>query len=87
MSALAQAISEYGSAIRGDWSDLDGRSVQCQMAEFSSAASGGPEADWDIDQWRASMGVCPDGGGHWTGSWGHCETDEGCPSLRDEADQ
>lgn len=82
MSTLAQAIREYGQAIRGDWSEIDGRSVLMQMEEFASAIEGGEEAEWDLDRWRLSMGVCPDGGGHWGGRWGHCETDDGCPSIR-----
>lgn len=86
MSEIAKAMNEYGSAVRGDWSDLDGRSVRDVMEMFASAVEGGPEAAWSIGQWRAALGICPDGGCHWGGKWsGYCETDEGCPSLRDGA--
>lgn len=80
---LTMAMQEWADAIRGDWSDVDGRSVRAQVEEWIAAIEGAaPYAEWTIEQWRTSMGVCPDGGGHWEGRWGHCETDEGCPSLR-----
>ena len=85
MSALTQAMNEYGAALRGDWGDFDGRSGQGAIETFVSAIQGGPEADWTIDRWRTDLGICPDGGGHWAGSWGHCEEDDGCPSLREGA--
>lgn len=83
MKVIAQALREYGAAIRGDWSELDGRSVRGQLDQFADAIETGDEADKPIEWWRAECGVCPDGGGHWSGSWaGHCETDDGCPSFR-----
>ena len=76
---IAAALNEYGQAMRGDWSQVDGRSVRDQMEEFSSAVEGGEESAWTMQQWRQSLGVCPDGGGHWNY---YCETDVGCPSVR-----
>jgi len=89
MSApLAQALREYGAAFRGSWGDIDGRSVQGEMQAFASAVEGGPEAEWSLFKWRDDLGLCPDGGGHWSGGWhGFCETDEGCPSLREEGER
>ena len=85
MSALTQAMQEWANAIRGDWSEVDGRSVLGEVEEWIAALEGAePCASRTIEQWRTSMGVCPDGGGHWGGSWGHCETADGCPSLRSE---
>jgi hypothetical protein len=82
---IAQALREYGNAIRGDWSELDGRSVKSQLEEFASALNGDANSNEDINWWRMSAGICPDGGGHWSGKWyGYCETEDGCPSLRDK---
>lgn len=81
MNVIAQALREYGQAIRGDWSLLDGRSVRSQLDRFAQSIEDGNEMP--IEWWRGECGVCPDGGGHWAGPWnGYCETDDGCPSLR-----
>ena len=65
-----QALREWASAIRGDWSDIDGRSVKAELNAVADAISGGAQAAWTIDQWRTDMGLCPSGEGHWTR---HCQ--------------
>jgi hypothetical protein len=83
MNALAQALNEYGAAIRGDWSQIDGRSVRDVLEQFASAVDGGPESEWSLDKWRNELGVCLDGGGHWGGRWGYCP-DYKCPTYMAE---
>lgn len=60
---VAQALDEYGSAMRGDWSDIDGRSVLMDMGGLArllyTSESG------DIGQLRNQLGLCAQGGGHW----------------------
>jgi hypothetical protein len=70
IEALTQAMQEWANAIRGDWSDVDGRSVRVEIEEWISALNGGPESERTIERWRDSMGVCPKGEGHWLH---HCE--------------
>lgn len=80
---IAQALREYGQAIRGDWGDLDGRSVLSQLNNVADELL--IDTDQSLDKWRQELGICPDGGGHWSGKWyGYCETEDGCPSLRNK---
>lgn len=85
-ATIAQALREYGTAIAGDWSSIDGRSIDGGLDTIARAVLGEAEASWDIARWRTELRICPDGGGHWAGRWyGYCETDDGCPSLREES--
>lgn len=81
MSDLTDAMQEYASAIRSDWSDFDGRSersvIESWIAEIEN-----PQGI-TLEQWRNQLGLCPDGNGHWGGMWGHC--DSGCPTYASEA--
>lgn len=78
LDILAQAMREYASAIRGDWSDFDGRSerdiIEGWVAEIQSE-----HPAKTLSQWRDELGICPDGKGHWAGfRWGHCREGD-CP--------
>jgi len=81
-SALIRAMDEYGSAMRGDWSDFDGRSLRAVINDWTAELAGLKEPI-SIEQHRAGLGLCPDGGGHWGGKWGHC-ADHGCPTYAKE---
>lgn len=63
---VLKAMQEYAEAVRGDWSDFDGRSNRFILESFVSALRGGPESVRTLDEWRADLGVCLYGGGHWT---------------------
>ncbi len=80
MSALAEAMQEYAHAIRGDWSDFDGRSERGVIESWIEYLDRPNERT--IEEWRAMLGICPDGNGHWGGKWGHC--DEDCPTYMAE---
>lgn len=82
MSDLTQAMQEYANAIRGDWSDFDGRSernvIESWIAEIEN-----PDPARTIGYWRAALGLCLDGNGHWYGPWGNCNR-ENCPTYAAE---
>lgn len=66
-----QALREYAQALRGDWSDFDGRSNKAALEEFADAIEGkGHAANWTIERWRQDNGICPTQGDHWTH---HCD--------------
>ena len=76
---LEQAMLEYAQAIRGDWSDFDGRSerdvIESWVVEMRNPTGR------TLPEWRDYLGICPDGNGHWAGfKWGHC-TQERCPEA------
>ena len=48
--------------MRGDWSNVDGRTMRSDLEEVADAIDN-PEAD--IASIRVSLGICPFGGGHW----------------------
>jgi hypothetical protein len=76
--SLTQAMREYAQAIRGDWSNFDGRSAR-NVIEGWAAEIDNPTGE-TLEQWRNRLGICPDGNGHWAGiRWGHC-TPEECPT-------
>lgn len=58
-SAVARALGAFGAAIRGDWSDIDGRSVRAQLDTLAAAlAPEAPEATYeDLCRW---VDVCPE---------------------------
>lgn len=86
-TALKQAMFEYAQAIRGDWSDFDGRSerdvIESWIAELEN-----PNDAHTIEYWRNELSMCFNGYGHWCGSWGHCSVgdmdwDCNCPCVSD----
>lgn len=76
---VAKVLREYGQAIRGDWSEIDGRSVRIDMEEIArwvedpsllgALQHGGYEG---LRAARCAVGICPEGGGHWDH---YCEDD------------
>lgn len=81
-TVIAQALVEYGDALRGDWSDFDGRTAKAVLHDLAAELRGetGPNP---IEWHRNDIGLCPDGGGHWGGKWGHCDS-YGCPTYAKE---
>ena len=70
-TAAVKALREWASAIRGDWGDIDGRSVEMELNSIADGIEGhGLAADLSIEKWREDLGLCPSGEGHWTR---HCE--------------
>jgi len=79
---IAQVLREYGSCLRGDWSDFDGRSARWVLDAFADELAGKREPH-DLAFHRLDIGMCPDGNGHW--SRRHCSVEE-CPTFAaDEA--
>ena len=78
MSALTQAMTEYGQAIRGDWSNFDGRSERAVIESWVREIET-PDPSHGIEWWRRELGICMTGGSHWCGRWGYCDADCGCP--------
>lgn len=73
---LQQAMIEYAQAIRGDWSEFDGRAerdvIEMWVDEIDNPVR-------SIQDWRNDLGLCPDGNGHWGGfRYGHCDQED-CP--------
>lgn len=64
------ALREWASAIRGDWGDIDGRSVKAELNGIADAIEGVGHADWTIERWREDLSLCPSGEGHWRR---HCQ--------------
>lgn len=59
-----QLLSEYGEAIRGDWSDLDGRDVRSALDDISELIDS--DEKFEIEVLREELNLCPKGNGHWT---------------------
>lgn len=78
--AILQAMDEYGEAIRGDWSDFDGRSERRVIQDWTADIRAG-RTDRDIGWYRNDLGICMAGGGHWCGHWGYCDETCGCLSC------
>ncbi len=75
---LAAVMLEYASAIRGDWSNFDGRTERNVIESWVDELR--TPSDTTIDQWRQRLGLCLDGGSHWRGiGWGNCHA--GCPTA------
>jgi len=61
---VANVLREYGSAIRGDWGSIDGRSEQGTIDTFADACL--KPNDYTAAQLRDLADICPHGSGHWT---------------------
>ena len=72
---VAQALVEYGAALRGDWSGFDGRSARAVLDDLAAELRGSREPH-TIEFHRRDIGLCPDGNGHWAEycSWNKCPT-------------
>jgi len=64
---IAKVLREYGSAIRGDWGTIDGRSEQLTLNYLAEVVAD-PE-HYTAAQLRDVADICPHGKGHWTD---HC---------------
>ena len=85
MSALTEAMAEYAQAIRGDWSNFDGRSerdvIESWIAEIQNPSS------LTLQDWRNRLELCLGGNGHWHGiAWGNCHPSE-CPTAVTEEEE
>lgn len=82
-----QAMLEYGTAIRGDWSDFDGRTMQYIIEDWVREILT-PYPSRTVEWHRSDLGLCMAGGGHWCGRWGHCDDECGCePCAADRIEQ
>ena len=80
-TALLQAMLEYGQAIRGDWSDFDGRIEQDVITGWVEEMRN-PNPAHGLHWHRRDLGICEAGGGHWCSSWyGYCDAECGCPCV------
>ncbi|MBT2587972.1 hypothetical protein [Arthrobacter sp. ISL-95] len=61
---VAGCLREYGSALRGSWGDIDGRSEQMSLNVLAMAIDN--PIGFDVLSMREALGVCPAGHGHWT---------------------
>ncbi|KQO98434.1 hypothetical protein ASF30_10255 [Leifsonia sp. Leaf264] len=70
-TTTASLLNEYGSALRGSWGGIDGRSEQTSLGWLAAAIDryGNQELDeYTVADLRAQLDVCPEGAGHWTES-------------------
>lgn len=61
-------LREYGEAIRGDWSEIDGRTVRDQLdylAELIETNHNAELTEQEAIECRDSLGICLEGNGHW----------------------
>ena len=83
MTTTADLLDEYGQALRGSWGDIDGRSEKAALLSLSEAIREHGNDDLEevtVRELRDSLGVCPEGGGHWeyfcTEDWIICKDEE-----------
>jgi hypothetical protein len=77
---IAQLLREFGSAIRGDWGSIDGRSIRHNMdrladlievsdsdelRELSAQRSSEKRGSALLQVGRDYLNICPAGKGHW----------------------
>ena len=74
---VLQAMLEYGSAIRGSWSDFDGRTMKLIIEDWVQEIRT-PDPARTLEWHRRDLGICTAGGGHWCGYWGYCDDECGC---------
>lgn len=65
LERVAQALSEFGGAIRGDWGSIDGRSIRSQLDNLVRYLRA-PETTPPLADIRVVLDICRYGGGHWT---------------------
>ena len=86
-AAVLPAMLEYADAIRGDWSNFDGRTEKSIINRWVAELRQ-PDPSHDIEWHRRNLGICMAGGGHWCGRWGYCDDECGCvPCAEDRAAQ
>ena len=60
---VAGCLREYGSALRGSWGGIDGRSEQAVLQDLADAIEA-PEK-YELAWMRRNLDICPAGNGHW----------------------
>ena len=55
---VADALGMLGSAYRGDWSDVDGRTLRDQLGELAVHLTS--DEPFDAALWAANNNVCPE---------------------------
>lgn len=65
-------LDQYGSAMRGDWSEADGRSIRDALDDISRVLDG----KLNTTEFRCRNDLCPDGDGHWTQYCDDCNDDD-----------
>lgn len=71
MTRISDIISQYGHAYRGDYSWIDGRTVENDMSYIAGQLKkiGTRElTEEEALEMRKCLGLCPHGGYHWD-SW------------------
>lgn len=74
---VLQAMIEYARAVRGNWSDIEGRELRPVIDGWVRELRQ-PDPSHDIEWHRRDLGICMAGGGHWCGRWGYCDATCGC---------
>lgn len=64
MSDLTQAMREYGHGIRGCYEYA--HRADTVLGMFARAVEGTDTRNLTIEEWRAELGLCPYGQGHFT---------------------
>ena len=75
LEAVAQVMIEWGASIRGDWSNIDGRTCRDELESLAGYLQS--DIKCDIRNIRYNSGICLDGNGHWRE---YC-VDDGCNEL------
>lgn len=84
---VLQTMLEYGAAIRGDWSDFDGRTMRAVIDDWVREILT-PDPSHTVEWHRRDLGLCMAGAGHWCGGWGYCDDECGCePCATDRIEQ
>lgn len=73
---VASLMDEYGQAMRGDWSGMDGGDVRSVLDTLAGSLTSGRILDQAA--FRREWRLCPDGQGHWTD---YCRPDGCDPDL------
>lgn len=60
----AQILRELGQAYRGDWSNVDGRTIRYELETIADLIENNSVIT--IEELRGKFGLCPMGHGHWT---------------------
>lgn len=86
-SPVLSAMLEYAQAMRGDWSNFDGSSLEVVIEDWVEELRH-PDPSHDIEWHRNDLRICMAGGGHWCGRWGHCDDSCGCvPCAEDRSER
>lgn len=70
---ISEVIMEYGSAIRLDWGNIDGRWVRDNLNDIAMWVRS-PNMFPGMVGAREALDICPKGEGHWTEHcWAPCK--------------